>query len=80
MVLLKLEGVRALAPMGVQVADDRLDEVSCGAVASHVSSPYLQPPTAKAVGKKREPMKEMGQHDEMETKKDTVQWRKNGRK
>jgi hypothetical protein len=25
-------------------------------------------------------MKEMGQHDEMETKKDTVQWRKNGRK
>lgn len=60
MVLLKLEGVRALAPMGVQVADDRLDEVSCGAVASHVSSPYLQPPTAKAVGKKREPMKEMG--------------------
>eukprot|EP00026_Physarum_polycephalum_P016255 Phypoly_transcript_17125.p1 GENE.Phypoly_transcript_17125~~Phypoly_transcript_17125.p1 ORF type:complete len:125 (-),score=3.04 Phypoly_transcript_17125:296-670(-) len=41
MVLLKLEGVRALAPMGVQVADDRLDEVSCGAVASHVSSPYL---------------------------------------
>jgi hypothetical protein len=44
--------------MGVQVADDRLDEVGCGAVASHVSSPHLQAPTAKAVGKKRrEPMK-----------------------
>lgn len=27
--------------MGVQMADDGLDEVSCGAVASHVSSPDL---------------------------------------
>lgn len=61
MVLWKLKGVGALAPMGVQVADDRFDEVSCGAVASHVSSPYLQPPAAIAVGKKRKPMKEMGQ-------------------
>lgn len=57
MVLLKLEGVRALAPMGVQMADDRLDEVRGGAVASHVSSPYLQPPPAIAGGKKKEPMK-----------------------
>lgn len=57
MVLWKLEVVRALAPMGVQMADDRLDEVRCGAVASHVSSSYLQPPPAIAVGKKREPMK-----------------------
>lgn len=32
------------------MADDRLDEVSCGAVASHVSSPDLQPPPAIAVG------------------------------
>lgn len=27
--------------MGVQVTDDRLDEVRCGAVAAHVSSPHL---------------------------------------
>lgn len=27
--------------MGVQVADDRLDEVGCGAVAAHVSCPHL---------------------------------------
>lgn len=74
MVLLKLEGVRALAPMGVQMADDRLDEVSCGAVAAHVSSPYLQPPPAIAVGKKKEPMKkEKGQCDEMETKKNKTE-------
>lgn len=40
------------------MADDRLDEVGCGAVAAHVSSPHLQPPSAIAVGKKRrEPMK-----------------------
>lgn len=40
------------------MADDRLDEVSCGAVAAHVSCPHLQPPRATAVGKKRrEPMK-----------------------
>lgn len=44
--------------MGVQVTDDRLDEVGCGAVAAHVSSPHLQPPPATAVGReKREPMK-----------------------
>lgn len=76
MVLLKLEGVRALAPMGVQMADDRLDEVSCGAVAAHVSSPNLQPPPAIAVGKKREPMKKMGRYD-MEAKKKECS--KNGR-
>lgn len=62
--------MRALAPMGVQMADDRLDEISCCAVAAHVSSPYLQPPPAIAVGKKREPMKKMGQYGhKMETKK-----------
>lgn len=51
--------------MGVQVADDRLDEVGCGTVAAHVSSPHLQPPPARAVGRKRrEPMKaEAGQYD-----------------
>lgn len=40
MVLVKL-GSKELAPMGVQVADDRFDEVGCGAVAAHVSSPHL---------------------------------------
>lgn len=41
------------------MADDRLDEVRCGTVAAHVSSPHLQPPPATAVGKKRrEPMKQ----------------------
>lgn len=40
------------------MADDRLDEVGCGAVAAHVSRPHLQPPPATAEGKKRrEPMK-----------------------
>lgn len=62
------------------MADDRLDEVSCGAVASHVSSPNLQPPPAIAVGKKKEPMKETGQYDETETKKNKVGCGKNGRK
>ena len=43
------------------MADDRLDEVGCGAVAAHVSSPYLQPPPAITVVKKRrEPMKVRG--------------------